>query len=87
MVAGQKLPDILSIALYRLSNKDSRGFEDILWLAFGDDWTRIRRSLLVRGAIRYHQADDTFSITDEGRRALGAFRRAGHGVEQPETAA
>ena len=33
MVAGQKLPDILSIALYTLSNKDSRGFEDILWLA------------------------------------------------------
>jgi hypothetical protein len=81
MVAGLTQREILSRALHALANKDAAGFESILWLAFGDEWTVLLRTLRARGIVRYSQSDDADSITDEGRRVLGALRRAGHGLE------
>lgn len=81
MVAGLTQRETLSRALHALANKDPLAFENILWLAFGDEWTVIRRTLRHRRLIRYNQAEDYDTITDEGRRVLGALRRAGHGVD------
>lgn len=86
MVAGLTQREVLSNALFALANKDPRRFEDILWLAYGDDWTVVRRNLAGRGIIEYVQSDDTHRITDQGRAVLGALRRAGHGVERAENA-
>ena len=83
MVAGLTQREIISKALFALARKEPGRFEDILWLAYGDDWTVILRSLVGRGIIRYNSADDEHTITDEGRRMLGALRHAGHGVETP----
>ncbi len=81
MVAGLTQREILSRALYALAGKNPGEFENILWLAYGDEWTVILRTLRQRGMVRYSQSDDYDTITDEGRRVLGALRRAGHGVE------
>ena len=87
MVAGLTQLEILSRALFALANKRPSEFENILWLAYGDEWTVIFRTLRGRGIVRYSQVDDFDAITDEGRRVLGALRRAGHGVEpEPESA-
>ena len=83
MVAGLTQREIISKALFALARKEPGRFEDILWLAYGDDWTVILRSLTGRGIVRYSTTDDAHTITDEGRRILGALRHAGHGVEAP----
>jgi len=40
-------------ALKELRNGRTRRFEDVLWLRFGDDWTRIRKYLAQKGFVRY----------------------------------
>ena len=87
MVAGLTQREIISKALFALSHNEPSRFEDILWLAYGDDWTVILRSLISRGIVRYSNARDTHAITDEGRRMLGTLRQAGHGVTAPAQSA
>ena len=83
MVAGLTQREILSRALHALAKKNPAEFENILWLAYGDEWTVILRSMKQRSVVLYVQSIDEHTITDEGRRILGALRRAGHGVEDP----
>lgn len=84
MVAGLTQRETLSRALFALAQKDPAAFENILWIAYGDEWTIIVRTLTARGIIRYLPPEDLHTITDEGRRVLGALRRAGHGIEPGE---
>lgn len=81
MVAGASRRSILSHALQGLAEKDHAGFEDFLWISFGDNWTIILQNLERRQLIKHSQTDDHYVITDEGRRVLGVLRRAGHGTE------
>ena len=89
MIAGISQRHIVSKALQELAARNCAGFEDVLWLMFGDDWTIILRALERRQLVRHVQTEDTYIITDEGRRVLGVLRLAGHGSEneRKETAA
>lgn len=82
MVATPAQRETLSRALQALANKRSGHFEDILWLAYGDEWTLILQALTRRGVVRYSNSEDEHAITDEGRRVLGVLREAGHGVDR-----
>lgn len=87
MVASLTQMDILSRALHALANSDPRDFEDLLWLAYGDDWTAVLQSLTQRRLVRYSPSDDAHNITDDGRRVLGMLRKAGHGLQDTATKA
>jgi hypothetical protein len=76
MVAGVSNHDKIIEALFHLSRGDSARFEDILWLAFGDDWTRVLEHLQRRRIVRYLTREDAYAITDHGRETLGHARAA-----------
>lgn len=81
MVMNARERAMLASALSALSQGDSRRFEDLLWLGFGDRWTLIEASL-----VRHHQiravdgARMTYAITELGSELLaelaGVVRKA-----------
>lgn len=62
---------VLADALSALADGQSRRFEDLLWLGFGDRWTLIEASLLQHHQIRLADAmRNVFAITDLGLKML-----------------
>lgn len=82
MVADVSKHRKLILALEVLDDGDSAGFEDALWLAFGDGWTRLLQRLLHRRIVRYHTREDAYSITDHGRDVLRNLRRESMEIER-----
>lgn len=70
MVAESSNHEKILLALERLISGNSAGFEDTLWLGFGDGWTVLRDRLVARGYVRYSSRDDVYSITERGREAV-----------------
>lgn len=64
-------------ALERLASGDDRGFEDILWLAFGDDWRPMLRVLARSAYVEIAGADRaTPRLTGRGQSLIGQLRGA-----------
>lgn len=63
----------LSRAMSVLSEGDSRGFCDSLWLAYGDRWKKVMRELAEHGfvAVLDQECNEGIRITERGR-ALAA---------------
>jgi hypothetical protein len=61
-------------ALEALASGNSRGFEDVLWLGFGDQWVPLRERLVRRRLVKYVAKSDEYVITERGRSALGSAR-------------
>lgn len=64
-------------ALRELDAGRAAKFEDRLWLAFGDGWTRVRTALARHGYIAL-EADVTSAITPRGSRLLRAMAAPQH---------
>lgn len=75
MVADVSNHKKIAEALVCLLRGDAAGFEDCLWLAFGDEWTRVLEHLVARKIVRYNARDDVHAITDHGREVLAQLRR------------
>ncbi len=75
MVADTNAHQKLILALERLEQGDSAGFEDTLWLAFGDHWTKVLQRLMQRRIVVYHAIDDVYSMSEAGQEALEQLRR------------
>lgn len=75
MVADVSNHKKIAEALVCLLRGDPAGFEDCLWLAFGDEWTRVLEHLVTRKIVRYNTRDDIHAITDHGRAVLAQLRR------------
>lgn len=84
MVAGTSNHEKILLALERLISGDSAGFEDTLWLGFGDVWTVLRNRLVARGIVRYSTRDDVYAITERGRETVIAER--GQAVSRSDVA-
>jgi hypothetical protein len=70
---------VLVAALAALADGQSRRFQDLLWLGFGDRWTLIEASLLRHNQVRVvDHGHNTFAITDLGCELLAGLT----GVEQ-----
>lgn len=66
-------------ALEALASGASRGFEDALWLGFGNAWAPLRDRLLHAGYVRVSPREGQWSLTDRGgelRQTLSAFSRS-----------
>ncbi|MEM7622379.1 MAG: hypothetical protein AAF235_04170 [Planctomycetota bacterium] len=64
-------------ALERLAIADDRGFEDSLWLGFGDGWRPMIGLLTRRGYIEVGGPDrSTPRMTRRGTSLLGQMRRS-----------
>lgn len=53
-------------ALESLRSGTTRGFEDALWLGFGNDWTPLRDRLIRAGYVRIAPRDGQCSLTERG---------------------
>ncbi|HHN77323.1 MAG TPA: hypothetical protein ENK11_01435 [Phycisphaerales bacterium] len=79
MVADTNAHQKLILALEHLEQGDSAGFEDTLWLAFGDHWTKVLQRLMQRRIVVYHAIDDVYSMSEAGLEALEQLRRESDG--------
>ena len=55
--------------LSALRDGNERGFEDILWLGFGDDWKPLRRALIRNGYL-CNGTGNALTISDRGVQLL-----------------
>jgi len=57
-----------------LRDGNLRGFEDMLWLGFGDDWKPLRRALIRNGYLRNGTAN-SLAMTERGEQLLEKLTR------------
>lgn len=81
MVMNAEERSMLALALSALAQGDSRRFEDLLWLGFGDRWTFIQASLVRHHQVRLMDGSrSTYELTEVGSELLtdlaGFVRRA-----------
>lgn len=63
--------EILAAALRCLERGESRRFQDLLWLGFGDRWQPIEAWLLRKGYTRPLNPERTmFGLTEDGAAAI-----------------
>jgi|GEM_PF-4928405 len=73
-------------ALEALQRGDPRRFNDLMWLGFGDEWTRVR-AVLVQG--RYVELPggraDQPRLTERGKRLIPTLADNGPAASAPRT--
>jgi len=78
----------LLTALRHLSQENTRDFEGVMWLEFGDDWLSVVQRLVKRGIILFGGwGTGEASLTSKGLAFLAALMRHREARTSPESLA